>query len=182
MSRSRTALLALPLALIALASCSDDGYGKSSTSPSTTATTTESTTATTTATTTAGGDATPTTVATASGGVAIALADNTLGKILVDGEGRTLYLFMKDTPTVPACVGDCLSNWPPLTDATAPTIGDGLAAADFGTIALADGSQQITFHGHQLYYFAADSSPGDVNGQGIGGSWFVVDSAGNAIQ
>jgi predicted lipoprotein with Yx(FWY)xxD motif len=114
--------------------------------------------------------------------VAIALADNKLGKILVDGEGRTLYLFTKDTPTVPACVGDCLSNWPPLTDATAPTIGDGLAAADFGTVALADGSQQITFHGHQLYYFAADSTPGDANGQGIGGSWFVVDSAGNAIQ
>lgn len=177
MSRNRSALLALPLAFIALAACSDDGYSNSTTPPSTTAA--ESGAATTVA---AASDATPTTTAAASGGVTIALADNSLGKILVDGEGRTLYLFTKDTATVPACVGDCLSNWPPLTDATAPTLGDGLGAENFGTFALADGSQQITFYGHQLYYFAADASPGDTNGQGIGSAWYVVDSEGNAIE
>ncbi len=167
MSRTRSALLALPLAFIALAACSDDGYDKGGTAASTTAD---------------ASGATPTTPTDASGGVTIALADNSLGKVLVDGEGRTLYLFTKDTPTVPACVGDCLSNWPPLTGATAPTPGDGLSAEDFGTITLADGSLQTTFFGHPLYFFAGDPSPGDINGQGVGSSWYVVDAEGNAIK
>ncbi len=167
MSRTRSALLALPLVFIALAACSDDGYDKGGTAASTTAD---------------ASGATPTTPTDASGGVTIALADNSLGKVLVDGEGRTLYLFTKDTPTVPACAGDCLSNWPPLTGATAPTPGDGLSAEDFGTITLTDGSLQTTFHGHPLYYFAGDPSPGDTNGQGVGSSWYVVDAEGNAIK
>ena len=167
MSRTRSALLALPLAFIALAACSDDGYDKGGTAASTTAD---------------ASGATPTTPTDASGGVTIALADNSLGKVLVDGEGRTLYLFTKDTPTVPACVGECLSNWPPLPGATAPTLGDGLSAQDFGTISLSDGSLQITFFGHPLYFFAGDPSPGDTNGQGVGSSWYVVDAEGNAIK
>jgi len=115
-------------------------------------------------------------------GLTIALASTSLGSILVDGTGRTLYVFTPDTGGTPTCYDTCASNWPPLTSDPAPTVGDGLAAADFGSTKRTDGSTQVTFHGHPLYYFAGDTQAGDTNGEGLNGKWFVVDATGQMVE
>ena len=113
----------------------------------------------------------------------IATAGN-LGQILVDAKGRTLYLFQKDTGTNSACTGACATAWPPLQDASKPTVGTGLTAAEVGTTMRSDGTQQVTYNGHPLYLYVGDQKPGDTNGQGInafGGGWFVLSPAGDMV-
>jgi predicted lipoprotein with Yx(FWY)xxD motif len=112
---------------------------------------------------------------------AVVLADTELGTILADGNGNTLYLFTKDTPTTSACTGDCASNWPPIIGGDSFSLGAGLDAADFGTIDSAT-PDQLTFHGHPLYYYAGDVDPGDTNGEGIGANWYVIDASGSPIR
>ena len=122
-------------------------------------------------------------IATADG-VDLAVADSPLGEHLVDGEGLTLYLFDNDEPGVSNCTDDCLANWPPLTvDAeTGPTWGDGVDGDLVGTIEREDdGSTQVTYDGMPLYFWAADTAPGDVDGQGVNDVWWVVAPDGSAI-
>lgn len=107
-------------------------------------------------------------------GAAIGLASTSLGDIVVDGLGLTLYVFTPDTAGASTCYGDCAASWPPLLSDTAPTIGAGLATDRIGTTTRTDGGIQVTFGGMPLYYFAGDKAAGDVKGQGIGGKWFVV--------
>lgn len=117
------------------------------------------------------------------GPASVALADTSLGRVLVDGAGMTLYVFTADSGGTSACYGDCEKAWPVLHgDGSAPTLGDGLTASDFGTIDRTDGSKQVTFHGMPLYFFAADTKPGDVTGQGVGGKWYVVDATGALVK
>jgi predicted lipoprotein with Yx(FWY)xxD motif len=107
-----------------------------------------------------------------------------LGKILTDSQGRTVYLFQKDTGTTSTCTGACASNWPAVTTKAKPTVGTGLTASAVGTTNRSDGSRQVTYKGHPLYRFSGDQNPGDVNGQGInafGANWYVVSPAGAAI-
>jgi predicted lipoprotein with Yx(FWY)xxD motif len=108
----------------------------------------------------------------------------TFGQALVDGEGRTLYLFTNDTQNsgTSSCTGDCLVAWPPLFTDGDPVAGEGVDAALLGTIALPDGTTQVTYNGWPLYYYAEDTAPGDVNGQGVGGVWFVVSPTGEMIE
>ncbi len=115
-------------------------------------------------------------------GVAIQLTDSSLGSIVTDGDGRTLYVFTADATNTSSCSGQCSDNWPALTTDGAPKLGDGLDAEDFATIARDDGSTQVTFYGHPLYYFAGDSAAGDVNGQGLSGKWYVVGADGQMIE
>jgi predicted lipoprotein with Yx(FWY)xxD motif len=115
-------------------------------------------------------------------GTAVNLGDSSLGKILVDGTGLTLYAFTADSADKSACAGDCATTWPPLTSDAAPTLGTGLDAEDFKTIARDDGSTQVTFYGLPLYHFSGDTGPGDTNGQGLGGKWYVVDAEGKLIK
>jgi len=110
----------------------------------------------------------------------VQLVDSDLGEILADSEGRTLYLFTKDSGTTSACTGDCATKWPPLHGPAEP--GEGLDEEDFATITGSDGQPQTTFYGHPLYYFSGDSAPGDINGQGVGGFWWVLDKDGNPIK
>ena len=118
----------------------------------------------------------------ASGGSGtIALTTTSLGSVLVGPTGMTLYVFMPDTATSSACNGTCASTWPPLSGSL-PSLGTGLNASDFGTITRADGTTQISFHGHPLYYYSGDQAPGDTKGQGIGSKWYVVGSDGNPIK
>jgi predicted lipoprotein with Yx(FWY)xxD motif len=162
--RTRTLPSILLAASLALAACGDDGDA-STTSP------TEPSAASAGATTgPAEGQAATIAVAT----------DAALGDHLVDGAGRTLYLFEKDDGTTTACTGDCATNWPPLVAEGTPTAGDGLDATQLST---ADGIEpnQVTYHGHLLYYFAGDQAPGDTNGVGIP-SWYAVNPAGDAIE
>lgn len=107
-----------------------------------------------------------------------------LGKILVDSQGRTLYLFEKDTGTTSTCTGDCAVNWPPLLASGTPTLGSGADASMIGTSMRADGKSQVTYNGHPLYRFQKDTKPGDTNGEGLnafGGSWFAVSAAGDKV-
>ncbi len=107
------------------------------------------------------------------------------GTALVDGAGRALYLFEADTGATSNCNGQCAQVWPPLlVGGTAPMPSGGAQAALLGTTTRADGTKQVTYNGHPLYYFMGDKAPGDASGQGInrfGGSWYVVDPAGNKI-
>lgn len=96
-----------------------------------------------------------------------------LGKFLVSGGGLTLYTFSKDKPGVSNCSGQCLVNWPPFLTGKAPKADDGVDQSKLGTIKLADGSLQVTYNQMPLYYFIGDKNPGDVNGQNVGGVWFV---------
>ncbi len=106
--------------------------------------------------------------------------DTSLGEYLVDADGRTLYLFEQDQGTATACTGACADNWPPIVADGTPTGGGGIDVSQLGT---ADGilPNQVTYHGHLLYYFAGDQAPGDTNGTGIP-SWYAVNPAGSAIE
>jgi len=111
-------------------------------------------------------------------------ADSGLGKILVDGNDRTLYLFEADEGTRSACDGACAKVWPPLSSAGRPTAGPGVAALKLGTAKRGDGTVGVTYNGHPLYTFAGDSSAGQATGQGsddFGAEWYVLSAAGQAI-
>jgi predicted lipoprotein with Yx(FWY)xxD motif len=109
-------------------------------------------------------------------------ADSDLGKIVVDADGRTVYVFDKDTAGSgeSACSGDCLAKWPPVAaDSDAPEV-DGVDG-EVGTITRDDGSTQVTLGGMPLYLYAGDSHAGDVTGQAVGGIWWVVAPDGKKI-
>lgn len=102
------------------------------------------------------------------------------GPMLVDGEGNSLYLFTNDTGETSTCTDACAEAWPALTG---PASVDGDADESLlGTTERDDGETQVTYAGHPVYYFAADQAPGDTNGQGVGGVWFLIDPAGDAIE
>lgn len=107
-----------------------------------------------------------------------------LGAILVDGNGRTLYLFEKDTSSSSTCYGSCASYWPPLLTGGKPQAGAGVNASLLGTTKRTDGTTEVTYAGHPLYYVVTDHNPGDASGEGVnnyGASWFVVGVDGNKI-
>jgi predicted lipoprotein with Yx(FWY)xxD motif len=116
----------------------------------------------------------------AGGGAAtIAVESSDLGDILVDGEGMTLYVFDNDTDENSTCYDDCEANWPPLTEEV--EAGDGVDESLLSTSEREDGTQQVTYAGKPLYYFAGDQAAGDTNGQGVGDIWWVVGPDGEAI-
>ncbi len=115
-------------------------------------------------------------MATPTGPATVKVANNaTLGNILVDANGMTLYLYAKDTTGVSNCTGACQTNWPPFLTNGTPVSGDTTITGVLGTITLPDGSTQVTIGGFPLYYYASDNAAGDANGQGLGGgNWHVV--------
>jgi predicted lipoprotein with Yx(FWY)xxD motif len=122
----------------------------------------------------AGGNMPPST-----GAVSVKVATSSLGSFLTDGQGRTLYLFTRDTGASSSCSGSCSSVWPPLTSSTAAQVGAGASASLLGTTT--GGQQQITYNGHPLYYYAGDAAPGQTNGEQLnqfGGLWYAVSPTG----
>jgi predicted lipoprotein with Yx(FWY)xxD motif len=120
--------------------------------------------------------ATPTTIAVA--------ANAKLGQILVDGSGRTVYLFAIDQGTTSVCYGDCAGVWPPVLTHGAAQPGSGVTATLLGTTTRKDGAIEVTYGGHPLYYFIFDKNPGDTTGQALnnfGGLWYVVSPSGMQI-
>ena len=103
------------------------------------------------------------------------------GEILTDDQGRALYIFTQDTGDTSTCTGSCAVNWPPLISSGEATAGTGLDQAMLGTTTRDDGTTQVTYNGHPLYYYAKDVSPGDVNGQGVGDVWYLIDASGNQV-
>jgi predicted lipoprotein with Yx(FWY)xxD motif len=106
---------------------------------------------------------------------AINLTSTSLGNVMTDETGRTLYFFSNDYDSTGAssCTGGCLTTWPVFYRAT-PKLGTGLAAADFGTITRADGAKQTTYKSWPLYYYKDDVASGDVKGENVGNIWFVA--------
>jgi predicted lipoprotein with Yx(FWY)xxD motif len=124
--------------------------------------------------------------ANGSGGAAIVGVGQTpLGPILVDGNGRTLYLFEKDTSTASTCDGECSSFWPPLITTGKPLARDGALASKLGTTQRTDGKTEVSYNGHPLYYYVGDSEAGDTTGQGLdlfGAEWNVLSAGGTKIE
>lgn len=109
-----------------------------------------------------------------------------LGMVLTDGNGRTLYLFAKDEKTESYCkTAPCTQAWPPYVTQGAPTAGSGLKASLLGTLKRDDGTTQVTYGGHPLYYFVKDTAKGQANGQKLkafGAEWYVVGADGNKVE
>ena len=109
-----------------------------------------------------------------------------LGKIVVDGPARTLYLFEKDKNGKSSCSGACAKAWPPLLTKGKPKAGTGAQASRLGTTRRSDGTTQVTYGGHPLYTFAPDKNkPGSTKGQGVdgfGAEWYVVGPNGKAVE
>lgn len=113
--------------------------------------------------------------------------------ILVDGRGRTLYVFASDTRGKPECVGDlpfggCGKTWPGFTATGRPTAGPGVRASLIGRLKRSDGRVQVSYKRHPLYFFAGypptpgDRKPGDVNGQTFGSQWYVLSPSGAVVK
>jgi predicted lipoprotein with Yx(FWY)xxD motif len=113
-------------------------------------------------------------------GATVTVVSSELGDILADGEGRTLYIFTVDEPGASNCTGDCLEAWPRFAPDGA-VVGDDVDESLLGTITV-DDVEQLTIGERPLYYFAGDAAAGDVNGQGVGGNWFVVGADGTPIE
>jgi predicted lipoprotein with Yx(FWY)xxD motif len=105
-----------------------------------------------------------------------------LGEFLTDGEGRTLYIFVKDLPDNSTCTDACAQTWRPLTTGSAPVAGSGIDPTLVGVISRADGTTQATYNHFPLYYYANDVAAGDVNGQGVNDAWYVLSPAGKKIE
>jgi predicted lipoprotein with Yx(FWY)xxD motif len=106
------------------------------------------------------------------------------GKFLADGQGRAMYLFEADKGSTSTCTGACAATWPPVTAGTMPMAGGGVSQSLLGTTKRADGTEQLTYNGHPLYYFSADTGAGMAKGQGtkaFGSDWYVVDGKGSKI-
>jgi predicted lipoprotein with Yx(FWY)xxD motif len=110
---------------------------------------------------------------------------SSLGANLTDATGRALYLFEKDAGGKSACDGACAQGWPPLLTTGTPAGGAGASASLLGTVKRADGTLQVTYAGHPLYYFVGDTNPGDIKGedvQAFGAGWYLVSPAGKKIE
>jgi predicted lipoprotein with Yx(FWY)xxD motif len=108
-----------------------------------------------------------------------------LGAVVTDQNGRTLYRSDKDkpNPSVSNCTGDCTKSWQPVTvDDPAAMKLDDIDKSLIGTVDRADGTKQITLGGYPLYRFVKDSRAGDINGQGVGGTWFASTPQGKKAQ
>jgi predicted lipoprotein with Yx(FWY)xxD motif len=108
------------------------------------------------------------------------------GRYLVDSQGHSVYLFEKDESGESYCSGACAAVWPPLETSTAPRAGAGIQDGALGAIKRSDGDMQVTYHGHPLYYYAADAStPDNTKGEDIdqfGADWFLVGANGQPVE
>lgn len=112
-----------------------------------------------------------------SGAVVSASSAPKLGRIIVDSQGLTLYDFHKDKGTKSACYGACAQVWPPLITEGKPQAGEGAMASKLGTAKRSDGTLQVTYAGHPLYTYTADTKPGDTKGNdfsSFGAQWYAL--------
>jgi predicted lipoprotein with Yx(FWY)xxD motif len=130
----------------------------------------------------AGASAPSSAAASGSGATVITTASSSGNTFLTSGSGRAIYMWAKDTGAASACTGACASAWPPVTS---PATAAGSAkASDLGTITRSDGTKQVTYDGHPLYYFVGDTGAGTATGQGsdnFGAKWWLVSPAGSDV-
>lgn len=118
----------------------------------------------------------------AAAGAALKVGTPKFAAALTDSTGKAVYLFTADTGTTSTCTGACASAWPPVTTTGTPSLTGG--TAKLGTTTRSDGTVQVTYNGHPLYYFAGDTKPGDTNGEGskaFGAEWYLIGIDGNKI-
>jgi predicted lipoprotein with Yx(FWY)xxD motif len=131
----------------------------------------------------AGGSTSSSASGTAAAGPAtIQLGSTSLGSVLTDAQGRTLYMFVPDKAGASTCYDQCAVAWPPVLTAGAPVAGTGLDDSLLGTTTRSDGSVQVTYNKLPLYLFAKDTAAGDVKGQGVKNVWYVLDAKGTAMK
>lgn len=124
----------------------------------------------------------PTTTAPAS--VTLSTARGPVGVYLTDGGGRAVYLWDADREGSSTCYGDCATAWPPVTVTGNGVAGPGTQAGLIGSEQRTDGTRQLTYNGWPLYYFAADTRPGQLSGQadtGFGAVWWLLTPAGQPL-
>jgi predicted lipoprotein with Yx(FWY)xxD motif len=174
MTRPLTLAATATIAAALLAGC---GSSSSSSSSSTAASAPASTPTQSTAASTSTAAATP--------GVTVATKHSKLGTILAAGPKHlTVYLFEADKGTSSTCNGDCAKDWPPVTTDGAPAVSGSAVSADLGTTTRKDGTKQVTYKGHPLYFYDDDKDSGDTEGQGskeYGAGWYVMKANGSKI-
>jgi predicted lipoprotein with Yx(FWY)xxD motif len=124
------------------------------------------------------------TAAGGSGGTVLTTAKSSAGTVLTSGSGKAVYVWAKDTGDMSNCTGACAGAWPPVTTTGTATAAGGANASDIGTITRSDGTKQVTYDGHPLYYFSGDSGPGTASGQGsdsFGAPWWLVAPTGGDV-
>ena len=129
--------------------------------------------------------ATATSTAAPAAGVTLGVGHTGLGSFIVDGKGVSLYLFEADKGTRSTCYGDCATNWPPLVTSGGVAVSGGASMSLVGTTKRTDGTTEVTYNGHPLYYFVGDSKRGDTNGEGVvafGAGWDVIAPSGMKIE
>jgi predicted lipoprotein with Yx(FWY)xxD motif len=156
-----------------LAGCGSSNSSSSSSTAASTPATTQSTPAST------------STTASSASGVAVVSKHGKLGTILAAGPKKlTVYLFEKDKGSTSSCTGACAKVWPPVTTSGAPTASAGAIGADLGTSKRSDGTEQVTYKGHPLYFYDDDKDAGDAYGQGskaFGAGWYVLKPSGEKL-
>jgi predicted lipoprotein with Yx(FWY)xxD motif len=118
-------------------------------------------------------------------GALVSLRKTTLGSILVDSRGHTLYLFEKDRNGMSACTAACVSYWPALTSRAAPHAGNGVRQSMLHVVRQQNGFRQVTYAGHPLYTFTGDKSPGQTTGEGLtnfGAGWYALAASGQKVE
>ncbi|MGH2911562.1 MAG: COG4315 family predicted lipoprotein [Solirubrobacteraceae bacterium] len=179
--QTRTAGLIAVLGTLALIAAGCGGSKSSSSTSAASAYPTETEKTATTAATT-----TPATTPASGGGVTVAVKHaSKLGTILAVGSKKmTVYMFEGDKGTTSSCTGACASVWPPVTTSGTPTTSGAASSSDLGTITRSDGTTQVTYKGHPLYFFAKDKDSGDAYGQGVhgfGADWYVLAPSGSKV-
>ena len=132
----------------------------------------------------AGASSSGSAAASGSGKTVITTASSSGSTFLTDSSGRAVYLWAKDTGDASTCTGACAGAWPPVTATGTVTASGSAMASDLGTITRSDGTKQVTYDGHPLYYFAGDSGPGTATGQGsdnFGAKWWLVAPSGSDV-
>jgi predicted lipoprotein with Yx(FWY)xxD motif len=123
--------------------------------------------------------------ATAATGKTVKVGASRYGPVLFDGKGRALYVFTKEKGAKSRCYGDCARAWPPFVTSGKPRAGGGADKTLLGTTERRNGKRQVTYNGHALYYYVADTKPGQITCQDVyefGGTWLVVDRRGRAVR
>jgi predicted lipoprotein with Yx(FWY)xxD motif len=194
MRRITTFTLTIALAALAVAGCgsssksSSPGSGGGSSGASSTA---SSSTASSGATSSGGGGynyygkSSGSGSSSASGAATVKASRTRLGTILVGPNGHALYLFEKDKGPASTCTGACAAGWPPLATQGAPKAGSGLKASLLSTSKRPDGTTQVVYAGHPLYYYAGDRSAGQTSGEGskaFGAEWYVLSPSGKKVE
>jgi predicted lipoprotein with Yx(FWY)xxD motif len=118
-------------------------------------------------------------------GVTVSTTSASLGTFLVGPDSKSLYLFEADTSSQSTCSGACAQTWPPLTTSGPPIAGSGLMQSLLAISQRGDGTKQVVYNGHPLYFYAGDTKAGDTSGEGLnsfGAGWDVVSPAGDKIE